>query len=301
MPILICGALAYDTVLETTASFTGLMQRHPLAFQAHAMRREWGGCAGNIAYALCQLGGEPLPLAAVGSDGARYLARLRRLGISTDCVQRVPHVRCAHATIISGEGGRQITVFHAGAAAAEPFPAVPQRTDIALAILAPEVRAATLAHAAQLVVARIPFVFDPGQSLGEFNREELACLTAQACCTAVNENEARLLAARLALDVRRLAAHCGTLFVTLGARGCDVWERQGQGAGCTHVPGVPAHVVDPTGCGDAWRGALLYGLARGDSPVRCAQLGSRLGALAAASLGAQGWCMTDARQCCCTP
>ena len=290
MACLICGALAFDTVLEVTGHFTGAMERRPLAFQAHALRREWGGCAGNIAYALRQLGGEPLPLAAVGQDGARYLARLRRLGISTDYVQRAPHTYCAHATIITDSDGRQITAFYAGAAAAEPFPRVPaQRAGITLAILAPEVPAATLAHAAQLGAAGIPFVFDPGQSLGAFSREELETLTAQARWTVVNENEARLLAERLDVDMSALAVRCGALFVTLGARGCEVWERAGQGARCTHVPGVPAEVLDPTGCGDAWRGALLYGLERSWAPVRCAQLGNQLGALAVACRGAQRW------------
>lgn len=291
MACLICGALAFDTVLDVGERLDAALQRPSLALQAYALRREWGGCAGNIAYALRQLGGEPLPLAAVGSDGARYLARLRRLGISTDYVQRVPHTHCAQAAIITDGDGRQLTVFYAGAAAAEPFPPVPtQRADMALAILAPEVRAATLAHAAQLAAAGIPYVFDPGQSLGEFSRAELETLTAQARCTVVNEGESRLLAERLVLDTAQLAARCGVLFVTLGARGCEVWEREGQGgARCTHVPGVPAKVLDPTGCGDAWRGALLYGLERGWPPVRCAQLGNHLGALAVASRGAQHW------------
>ena len=291
MTCLICGALAFDTVLEVAGHFTGAMERRPLAFQAHALRREWGGCAGNIAYALRQLGGEPLPLATLGSDGARYLTRLRRLGISTEYVRRLPHTPCAQATIITDSDGRQITAFYAGAAASVPFAPVPQRADIALAILAPEVRAATLEHAAQLAAAGIPCVFDPGQSLGEFSGEELARLTAQARCTVVNERESRLLCERLALDAAALAARCGVLCVTLGARGCDVWERAGQGsARCTHVPGEPATtVLDPTGCGDAWRGALLYGLERGWTPTRCAQLGNRLGALAACSRGAQHW------------
>lgn len=291
MACLICGALAFDTVLDVGERLDAALQRPSLALQAHALRREWGGCAGNIAYALRQLGGEPLPLAAVGSDGARYLTRLRRLGISTDYVQRVPHTHCAQAAIITDGDGRQLTVFYAGAAAAEPFPSVPtQHADMALAILAPEVRAATLAHAAQLAAAGIPYVFDPGQSLGEFSRAELETLTAQARCTVVNEGESRLLAERLVLDTAQLAARCGVLFVTLGARGCEVWEREGQGARRTHVPGVSAKTVrDPTGCGDAWRGALLYGLERGWAPTRCAQLGNRLGALAVASRGAQHW------------
>ena len=250
-----------------------------------------GWCAGNIAYALRQLGGEPLPLATLGSDGARYLTRLRRLGISTEYVRRLPHARSAHATIISGVDGRQLTVFHAGAAACAPFAPVPQRADIALAILAPEVPAATLEHAAQLAAAGIPCVFDPGQGLNAFSRAELETLTQQARCTVVNEGECRQLCTRLALDVARLAARCGVLFVTLGAHGCEVWEREGQsGARCTHVPGERAKTVcDPTGCGDAWRGALLYGLERGWAPTRCAQLGNRLGALAVASRGAQHW------------
>ncbi len=289
MACLICGALAFDTVLEVGERLGAALQRPSLALQAHALRREWGGCAGNIAYALRQLGGEPLPLATLGSDGARYLARLRRLGISTDHVRRVPHERSAHATIVTGSDGRQLTIFHAGAAAAAPFAPVPQRADMALAILAPEVRAATLAHAAQLAAAGIPFVFDPGQGLAEFSREELAHLTEQARCTVVNEGECRLLAGRLGLDVEQLAQRCGALFVTLGARGCDVWEASGESARRTRVPGVPAQVLDPTGCGDAWRGALLYGLERGWAPVRCAQLGNQLGALAAASRGAQRW------------
>jgi adenosine kinase len=162
---------------------------------------------------------------------------------------------------------------------------VPRRSDIRIAIIAPDGRDAMLEHATQLSAAGIPFVFDPGQGLPMFDGVELKRFVSQARWVAVNDYEARMLCDRTGESLESLSSsHLAGVVVTLGADGCDVWE-QGQR---THVAGVAAtEVVDPTGCGDAFRGALLFGLERGWSLRRCVELGNRIGALKIACRGGQ--------------
>ena len=290
MPALICGSLAFDTI----TTFGGHFAEQILPEQVHilnvsflfpTLRREFGGCAGNIAYTLSQLGGEPLVLAALGSDGAQYLQRLVHWGVCTDHVRIESDSFTAQAIIITDSNNNQITAFHPGAMQSAQLTPVPDRADIRIAIIAPDGRDAMIEHAQQLAAAKIPFVFDPGQGLPMFDGDELNRFVAQATWVAVNDYEARMLCDRTGRSLETLStSHLAGVIVTLGAEGCDVWE-QGR---CTHVPGVSAtEVLDPTGCGDAFRGALLYGLERGWPLQRCVELGNRVGALKIASRGGQ--------------
>jgi len=290
MAALICGSLAFDTI----TTFPGRFAQQILPEQVHilnvsflvpTLRREFGGCAGNIAYTLAQLGGEPLVLAAVGSDGQDYLQRLRSWNASTEHVRVVDDSYTAQAIIITDTDNNQITAFHPGAMQSAHLTAVPSRGDIRVAIIAPDGRDAMIQHAAQLAAAKIPFVFDPGQGLPMFDGEELNRFVSQATWVAVNDYEARMLCDRTGQTLESLSrSHLQGVIVTLGANGCELWQ-QGQR---THVPGVAAtEVVDPTGCGDAFRGALLFGLERGWPLARCVALGNRLGALKIACRGGQ--------------
>jgi adenosine kinase len=290
MSALICGSLAFDTI----TTFPGRFSQQILPDQVHilnvsflvpTLRREFGGCAGNIAYTLAQLGGQPRVMAAVGADGHDYLQRLRSWGAATDLVAVVDESYTAQAIIITDIDNNQITAFHPGAMQEAHRTEVPTDSDIRVAIIAPDGRDAMLQHAAQLARAQIPFVFDPGQGLPMFDGTELKQFVAQASWVAVNDYEARMLCERTGQTLESLSrSHLQGVIVTLGAQGCDLW-RQGVRV---HVAGEPAStVVDPTGCGDAFRAALLFGLERGWPLDRCAHLGNRVGALKIAHRGGQ--------------
>lgn len=291
MTTLICGSLAFDTIMGFEGRFADQIlpeQLHILnvSFLVPTLRRDWGGCAGNIAYALRQLGGTPLPLAALGSDGADYLERLRALGIGTDLIGVLPDAYTAQAMIMTDRDNNQITAFHPGAMARahENTPTLPG--DVRLAIISPDGRDAMLRHAEQFARAGIPFVFDPGQGLPMFDGAALTHFIELADWVAVNDYEARMLCERTQLELADISRRVKGLVVTLGGEGCAVWQ-----AGVKiHLPPVaPTAVVDPTGCGDAWRGALLYGLEQGWPLERCARLGNRLGALKVAVRGPQSY------------
>ena len=290
MSALICGSLAFDSIATFPGRFAEQILPHQLhilnvSFLVPALRRDFGGCAGNIAYNLAGLGGDAVVLAALGSDGEGYRARLRSWGASVDHVSVFADSLTAQAFIITDIDNNQITAFHPGAMQSAHETPVPTSPDIKLAIIAPDGRDAMLRHADQLVEARIPYVFDPGQGLPMFDGAELRSFIGRARWIAVNDYEAQMLSERTGMSLEAISrSHLDGVVVTLGADGCDVWEDGVR----THVAGVPASViVDPTGCGDAFRGALLFGLERGWSLVRCATLGNRLGALKIASRGGQ--------------
>jgi adenosine kinase len=290
MPALICGSLAFDTI----TTFPGRFAQQILPEQVHilnvsflvpTLRREFGGCAGNIAYTLSQLGGEPLVLAAVGSDGQEYLQRLESWGASTEHVRVIDDSYTAQAIIITDIDNNQITAFHPGAMQSAHLTPVPARGDIRVAIVAPDGRDAMIQHAEQLASANVPFVFDPGQGLPMFDGDDLKRFVSQATWVAVNDYEGRMLCDRTGLTLESLSrSHLKGVIVTLGAEGCDLWQKGVR----THVAGVAAsEIVDPTGCGDAFRGALLFGLERGWSLERCVALGNKIGALKIAYRGGQ--------------
>ena len=290
MAALVCGSLAFDSIATFPGRFADQILPHQLhilnvSFLVPTMRREFGGCAGNIAYNLAALGGDPVLVAAVGSDGAGYLERLAGWGATTEHVRTVEGSLTAQAIIITDLDNNQITAFHPGAMQSAHETAIPARSDIAVAIVAPDGREAMLTHAAQLVEAGVPFVFDPGQGLPMFDAAELRRFVAQASWVALNDYEAQMLAERTGESLESLSrSHLKGIVVTLGAEGCELWQ---AGAKTLVPPVVASEVVDPTGCGDAFRSALLFGLERGWPLQRCAELGNRLGALKIASRGGQ--------------
>ncbi len=290
MAALICGSLAFDTI----TTFPGRFAQQILPEQVHilnvsflvpTLRREFGGCAGNIAYTLSQLGGEAMVLAAVGADGQDYLARLKGWGATTAHVRVVADSYTAQAIIITDTDNNQITAFHPGAMQSAHLTPVPADAGIRVAIIAPDGRDAMIQHAQQLADAKIPFIFDPGQGLPMFDGEDLKRFVSQATWVAVNDYEAKMLCDRTGQSLETLSrSHLMGVIVTLGAEGCELWQ---QGVR-THVPGVrAAAVVDPTGCGDAFRGALLYGLERGWPLERCVAMGNQIGAQKIACAGPQ--------------
>ena len=291
MAALICGSLAFDTIMTFDGRFAEQIlpdQLHILnvSFLVPSLRRDFGGCAGNIAYSLKLLGGRPVPMATLGSDGASYLDRLASLSIDVRHVRQLPDTYTAQAMIMTDRDNNQITAFHPGAMMQAHVNRIERDPDIRLAIVAPDGRDAMLEHAAQLVAADIPFVFDPGQGLPMFTGEELSRFIEQARWVTVNDYEGRMLCERTGWSLEEISRKVDGLIVTLGAQGCDVWI---DGVKTWVPPQAPACVVDPTGCGDAWRGALLFGLEQGWPLLRCAALGNRVGALKIAQRGPQNY------------
>ena len=291
MPALVCGSLAFDTI----TNFHGRFSDQILAEQVHilnvsflvpTLRREFGGCAGNIAYSLKLLGGEPVVLAALGNDGSGYLERFRSMDIDTGAVYVDPEQYTAQAIIITDVDNNQITALHPGAMSNSHLASIPRRGDLSIGIIAPDGREAMLSHAEQMHAAGIPFIFDPGQQLPMFDGPALLRFVERARWVAMNDYEGRMLTERIGVDLAALSQTPGLegIVITLGAEGCAIW-RDGRS---THVPGVAAaDVVDPTGCGDAFRAGLLFGLERGWVLERAAALGNRLGALKIAQRGGQ--------------
>jgi len=295
MASLICGSLAFDTIMDFEGRFAEQIlpdQLHILnvSFLVPALRRDFGGCAGNIAYSLKILGGTPLPMATLGTDGADYLVRLSHLGISSEFVRSVSDTYTAQAMIMTDKDNNQITAFHPGAMMQAHKTKIEKRADIQLGIISPDGRDAMLEHAEQFKHADIPFVFDPGQGLPMFDGNELMHFINLSTWVTVNDYEGKMLCDRTGLSSAELSRHVKGLIVTLGANGCEVWV-DGQK---TLVPPVKAkEVVDPTGCGDAWRGALLFGLEKGWSLDKCAALGNDVGARKIAQRGPQNYQISD--------
>ncbi len=261
-----------------------------VSFLAPSLRRDFGGCAGNIAYSLKLLGGEPVPMATLGRDGGVYLDRLKGLKISTEWIQEVSTDYTAQAMIMTDKDNNQITAFHPGAMNQAHLNVIPKAGVAKVAIIAPDGRQAMIDHAQQLHDLAIPFVFDPGQGLPMFNGEELKHFVDLATWVTVNDYEAKMLEDKVGEPLSNLSKRLKGLMVTLGHEGCDVWV---QGEVSRVAPVSAQQVLDPTGCGDAWRGALLFGLERDWSLTRCASLGNHLGALKIAHQGPQNYALTD--------
>ena len=225
-------------------------------------------------------------MATVGSDGADYLARLKQLGIATDFVRTIADSYTAQAMIMTDRDNNQITAFHPGAMMQAHITQVAKRADIRLGIVSPDGRDAMVQHAEQFRAADIAFVFDPGQGLPMFDGAELTRFIDQATWVTVNDYEGKMLCERTGLSLAEMSRRVQGLVVTLGGHGCEVWIDGEK----TVVGPVPAQaVVDPTGCGDAWRGALLYGLEQGWSLARCASLGNQVGSRKIAQRGPQNY------------
>ncbi len=291
MASIICGSLAFDTIMNFEGRFAEQIlpeQLHILnvSFLVPSLRRDFGGCAGNIAYSLKLLGGEPLPMATLGRDGDVYLKRFEELGIRSEFVRTIDDAYTAQAMIITDTDNNQINGFHPGAMELAWQTRIQPRDDIRLGIIAPDGRDAMLQHAAQFADSDIPFVFDPGQQLPRFDGAELRDFITKASWVAVNDYEGKMLCDRTGWDIAEISGKVRGLIVTIGAQGSEVWIDGRK----THVPAVTATaVVDPTGCGDAYRGALLFGLEQGWSLERCAALGNQLGSIKIARRGPQNY------------
>ena len=286
---LICGSLALDTIMVFPDRFARHIlpgETHVLSvsFQIGEMRREWGGCAGNIAYNLKGLGGEPVVMATVGDDGGSYLERLAAQNVAADGVRMVPGTYTAQAFIITDLDDNQITAFHPGAMNESHRNCVGDVADIALGIVAPDGREGMRSHVREFAAARVPFIFDPGQGLPLFSGAELIEMIDCAEYVAVNDYEARLLAERTGLSIDAIAARVEALIVTRGGEGSCIYA---DGA-ALEIPAVtPSALVDPTGCGDAYRAGLLYGIGQGWDWERTGRLASLLGSIKIAARGGQ--------------
>jgi adenosine kinase len=265
MTALICGSMAYDTVLM----FEGRFRDHILpdklhvlnvAFLTPAMRRNFGGCAGNIAYNLKLLGGRGLIMATVGHDFDPYAAWLQQQAIAQTHVRTLPDEFTAQAFITTDLEHNQITAFHPGAMNHSHLNRVSDSSGVKLGIVAPDGRAGMLEHAEQFAAGGLPFMFDPGQGLPMFDGEDLRGFIQRATWVAVNDYEASLLAERTGWSLEQIAAQVQALIVTRGAAGSWIFSRGER----LEIPVAPAaRIADPTGCGDAYRAGLLYGLERG--------------------------------------
>jgi adenosine kinase len=294
MRTLICGSIAYDTIMV----FRDYFKNHILPEQIHIlnvaflvpdMRREFGGCAGNIAYNLKMLEGDALIMASVGEDFELYQSRLDNLGLNRSCIKKISGAFTAQAFITTDLADNQITAFHPGAMNFSHENHVYEADGVALGIVAPDGREGMLQHAREFFEAEIPFIFDPGQGLPMFSGEELMNFIRLADFVTLNDYEARLLQEKTGKKIEELRRLVEALIVTCGGDG-SVIHAGGQRI---EIPSVtPEKIVDPTGCGDAYRAGLLYGIANGMDWELAGKLASLLGALKIAARGAQNHSFT---------
>jgi adenosine kinase len=273
--------------------FDGLFKDHILPDRTHMLnvsfltpklKREYGGTAANISYNLAMLGGEPVALATVGHDAGEYLNRLRAHGVDMRAVKQLNDHFTAQAFITTDLADNQITAFHPGAMNEAQRCKVSEAGEAAWGIVAPNGKAAMLQHADQFAEAGIPFIFDPGQGLPMFDGAELCGLLAKASALTVNDYESRLLAEKTGLSEQQIATEVRHAIITRGGEGSTLYV---DGV-AEQIPIAPIkQAVDPTGCGDAYRAGLLFGLARGASWSTSARLGSVLGAIKIEHAGAQ--------------
>lgn len=287
--VLICGSMAFDTICVFQGKFgehivPEATHRISVSFLVDDMRREFGGCAGNIAYSLKLAGGAPVICAAVGHDSADYRERMQTLGIGLDALKLVPDAFTAQAYIMTDLEDNQITSFHAGAMFQSQLNDVTAVDNIALGIVAPDGRDGMFRHARGFASKKIPFIFDPGQAMPAFTGDEIVELIAMADYLTVNDYEAEMIAQKTGRAIDSFAPGLKALIVTLGAQGSRIYS-DGK---ITDVPVVPAaSLVDPTGCGDAFRAGLLYGIAHQWTVEKACKLGSLLGSIKIGERGGQ--------------
>ena len=298
MSVLICGSMAFDNIMV----FQGKFKDHILPDQVHILnvaflvpelRREYGGCAGNIAYNLKMIAAkpdeEPLIMAAVGEDSDTYFERLSSLGLDAKHIAMVPETFTAQAFITTDLDDNQITAFHPGAMNSSQVNHVADAYDVKLGIIAPDGRDAMLQHAREFAKAGVPFIFDPGQGLPMFSGEELMDFISMADYVAVNDYEARLLQDKTGQSMEDIAKLVQALIVTKGAQGSCIYAD----AKVLNIPSVKAEkVVDPTGCGDAYRAGLLFGIVNQLDWEDVGRLASIMGAIKIAHSGAQNHRLT---------
>jgi len=289
MTSLICGSLAFDVIMQFPGRFSDSLladQLHKISvsFLVPTMRRDFGGCAGNIAYNLKLLGGDPQIMATIGQDGGDYLERLDRQGISRKTVRTIDSAYTAQCFITTDADNNQINAFHPGAMNHSHENKVADAGPVKLAIVAPDGRDGMLQHAADCVALGIPLIFDPGQGMPMFNGDELKQFIELATYIAMNDYEAEMLASRTGLSLPQIAERVSALVVTRGELGAEIFTAGGK----IDIPCVKAEqVLDPTGCGDAFRAGMLHGLSNGMDWATTGRLSSLMGSIKIAHQGPQ--------------
>lgn len=296
MTALICGSMAFDTIMV----FQDQFKNHILPEQVHIlnvsflvpeMRRNFGGCAGNIAFNLHMLGGAALPMGTVGSDFAPYAEWLDRHGISRGALRHVPDAFTAQAYITTDQDDNQITAFHPGAMNHSHESKVSDHAGVRIGMVSPDGRQGMIEHAEQFVEAGIPFVFDPGQGMPMFDGDDLNRFAQQATWLAFNDYEAKLMQKRTGKSPGQLAGEVEAVIVTRGGEGSTIYTDGRE----IDIPLAPAQrLVDPTGCGDAYRGGLLYGLQNGMDWELTGRIASLMGAIKIEHAGTQNHALSRA-------
>jgi adenosine kinase len=289
MTAVICGSLAYDTIMV----FPDQFKNHILPDKVHilnvsflvpAMRREFGGCAGNIAYNLKLLGADPLPVAAVGQDFAPYRAHMEQFGIRMDYVREFSDQFTPQCFITTDLDNNQITAFHPGAMSSAQENHVRDIPEISFGIVAPDGREAMLQHVNEFASRGVPFIFDPGQAMPLFNGEEFRSMIEKATYVIVNDYESSLLQERTGWDAATIASHVTAYIVTQGPRGSTIHT---GGETIDIPPARERQVVDPTGCGDAYRAGMIFGIMKGLDWPTVGRMASLMGALKVEHPGTQ--------------
>jgi adenosine kinase len=289
MSALICGSFAYDTIMVFPDQFKNHIlpdKVHMLnvAFLVPELRREFGGCAGNIAYNLKLLGDDPIPMGTVGNDFASYATWMDKHHINRRHVHVKEGSYTAQAFITTDMDDNQITAFHPGAMNLAHETSISEAKDISLAIVAPDGRDGMIQHAQQLQEAGIPFIFDPGQGLPMFDGEDLINFAKQATYIALNDYEAQLFQDRTGLSPAEIADHVEALIITRGAEGSQIYTDGKR----IDIPCAKAEkVADPTGCGDAYRAGLIHGIMHGKDWETTGRIASLLGAIKIEQHGTQ--------------
>ena len=289
MPTLICGSLAFDTIMVFPDRFKNYIlpdQIHILnvCFVNPELRREFGGCAGNIAYNLKLLGGDPLPMGTVGKDFSDYRQRLVALGISDEHILEIPELYSAQCSITTDQDNNQITAFHPGAMGEAHRNSVANANGVSLGIVAPDGKEAMIQHAHDFAAESIPFMFDPGQNLPLFSNDELMTFLDQATWCVMNDYESQLMMNTTGESINTLAQQVDALIVTRGGEGSVVYTDGDE----IEIPTVNVdQAIDPTGCGDAYRAGLLLGLEKGWDWQTSGRVGSLIGAIKVQQEGTQ--------------
>ena len=293
---LICGSVAYDSIFV----FGDRFKNHILPDNIHIlnvsfflpqMRRDFGGCAGNIAYGLKLLGDVGLPMATVGKDFGVYADWMKQTGVPADHVKVIDSEHTPQAFIITDQDNNQITAFHPGAMVQSHENKVTDAQGVTVGIVAPDGRDGMIQHAAQFAAAKIPFIFDPGQGLPMFGKEDLERFVSQATWVAMNEYEWQMLQQKTGWTLRDVVTQVDALIVTLGSQGSTIHTRDDA---ITIPCATPKAVVDPTGCGDAYRAGILHGLLHGLDWKTTGQIASLLGAIKIETRGPQNHKFTRA-------
>ena len=294
MSVLICGSMAYDTIMV----FHDRFKNHILPEQVHILnvsflvpelRREYGGCAGNIAYNLKLLGGDPVPMATVGKDFQPYAQWMAYNGVSQAFIKVLDHSFTAQAYITTDMDDNQITAFHPGAMSFSHLNDVSKAVGVKLGIVSPDGKEGMVYHARRFKDSGIPFIFDPGQGMPLFNGEELLQFAELADWITLNDYEAKLMEERTGLSPEQLAAKVKALIITKGGDGSLIYTD----GGILEIPSAkPKTVLDPTGCGDAYRAGLLYGLTEELDWATTGRIASLLGAIKIETAGTQNHSFT---------